>query len=79
MFFYLYILYSFRDKKLYIGWTNDLKLRISKHNSGNVLSTKNRLPMELVYYEACISKEKAINREKYFKTGFGRRYLKDRI
>lgn len=44
-----------------------------------VQSTKNRLPMRLVYYEACTSKTKAIVREKALKTGFGRKYLKDRL
>jgi putative endonuclease len=49
------------------------------HNSGQVESTKSRLPLELVYYEACLSKDKAISREKTLKTGFGRKYLKNRI
>ncbi len=49
------------------------------HLSGLVQSTKNRLPMKLVYYEACISQKKAIEREKALKTGFGRNYLKNRI
>jgi len=44
-----------------------------------VHATKNRRPLKLVYYEACKSREKAIAREKYFKTGFGRRFLKNRI
>lgn len=67
------------DGNLYIGWTDDLKNRIKEHQKGGVFSTKNRLPIELVYYEACISKEKAIKREKQLKTGFGRKYLKNRI
>jgi len=76
---YTYVLKSLKDKKLYVGWTNDLKNRIVEHNSGNVEATKSRMPLELVYYEACKDKEKAIKREKFFKTGFGRRFLKDRI
>ncbi|MEK9183859.1 MAG: GIY-YIG nuclease family protein [Patescibacteria group bacterium] len=77
--FYTYVLKSSKDEKLYIGWTNDLTERIKTHNSGKVESTKWRCPLELVYYEACFSKEKAIYREKYFKTGFGRRFLKERL
>lgn len=77
--FYTYVLESLKDKKLYIGWSNDLKNRIRQHNSGKVDATKSRLPLKLVYYEACLSKEKAIAREKYFKTGFGRGFLKERI
>ena len=70
---------SLKDQKLYTGYTNDLKSRLKEHNNGTVESTKNRIPFELVYYEACLDKNKAIKREKYFKTGFGRRFLKDRI
>ena len=64
---------------LYIGWTDDLKNRLKSHNAGKVKSTKDRMPLELIYYEACLNKEKAILREKYFKTGFGRRFLKNRL
>jgi putative endonuclease len=77
--FYTYVLKSLKDNKLYVGYTNDLRKRIKEHNEGKVESTKTRLPIELIYYEACIFKEKAIKREKYFKTGFGRRFLKTRI
>jgi len=78
-YFYTYVLRSTIDGNLYIGFSNDLKSRIKDHNDGLVKSTLPRKPLELVYYEACLSKEKAIKREKYFKTGFGRRYLKTRI
>jgi len=75
--FYTYVLVS-SDGKHYIGSTSDLKRRVNQHNAGNVSSTKSRGVMKLVYYEACLSKEKAQAREQYFKTGFGRRYLKGR-
>lgn len=78
-YYYTYVLRSLKDDKLYIGWSDDLRKRVYKHNKGLVESTKNRLPMTLVYYEACVSKQKAIQREKSLKTGFGRKYLKDRI
>jgi putative endonuclease len=77
--FYTYILKSKKDNNLYIGFTEDLKKRLDQHNRGCVDSTKDRLPLELIYYEACTDKYKAIKREGYFKTGFGRRFLKDRI
>ena len=63
----------------YIGFTKDLKKRLNEHKKGLVTSTKNRLPLKLVYYEACLNKNDAIAREKYFKTGFGRRFLRNRI
>jgi putative endonuclease len=77
--FYTYVLQSKRDQRLYIGYTQDLQKRIELHNIGKVLATKARLPLKLVYYEACLDKEKAIHREKYFKSGFGRSFLKNRI
>ncbi len=67
------------DRKLYIGWTDNLDKRIKKHNKGKVFSTKVRKPFILIYFEACLSKEKAILREKQLKTGFGRAYLKRRL
>jgi putative endonuclease len=77
--YYTYVLESAKDQNHYIGWTNDLKKRYEKHNSGEVFSTKMRRPLKLIYYEACLSKEFAIKREKYFKTGFGRRFLNNRL
>ncbi|MFH1428077.1 MAG: GIY-YIG nuclease family protein [Patescibacteria group bacterium] len=77
--YYTYVLLCLKDNKLYIGWTDDLKNRFKKHNEGKVESTKYRKPFILIYYEACLSKEAAIKREKYFKTGFGRRFLKNRL
>ncbi len=77
--FYTYVLKSKKDGKLYVGWTDDLKNRLRQHNNGNVLSTKERKPFQIIYYEACMDKEKAIKREKYLKSGFGRKFIKDRI
>jgi putative endonuclease len=77
--FYTYVLKSLKDGKLYIGFSENLKNRLKEHNGGLVTATKNRTPLELVYYEACLFKEKAIAREKALKAGFGRAYLKRRI
>jgi len=77
--YFTYALLSQKDRSLYIGFTDDLKLRLEKHKNGLVVATKHRRPLKLVYYEACLNKDKAIKREKYFKTGFGRRFLKNRI
>ena len=67
------------DNNLYIGWTNNIKRRFLKHNTGKVLSTKNRRPLKLIYFEACLDKKQAIEREKALKSGFGRAYLKRRL
>ena len=77
--YYTYVLKSLKDNELYIGWTNDLKNRFAKHQSGTVESTKDRRPLKLVYYEACLLKDDAITREKALKTGYGRAYLQRRL
>jgi putative endonuclease len=73
--FYVYVLFSEKDRKLYIGITPDLRRRIIKHKTGYVPSTKNRRPLRLIYYEAYGVKEDAIRREKYLKSGGGRKEL----
>ena len=77
--YFTYVLLSLKDKKYYIGFTDKIKNRYKEHNEGKVLATRNRRPLKLVYFEGCLIKNNAIKREKYFKTGFGRRFLKDRI
>ena len=52
MYFYIYILQSEKDKMFYTGYTNDLKGRIKIHNNGKVQSTKNRIPLKLIYFDA---------------------------
>jgi len=61
--FYVYIIKSKKDSKLYTGSTNDLKQRFKEHNDGKVKSTKSRIPFELIYYEAYISEKDARVRE----------------
>jgi len=65
--FYVYILKSFKDGKLYIGYTDNLRRRIAEHKKRNVFNTKYRLPLELVYYEAYKNIDDAKSREKSFK------------
>ena len=77
--YYVYALRFLNDGGLYIGCTYDLRKRIKAHSSGLVKSTKNRLPMELIYYEACLNQSDAFRREKYLKSTYGRRYLKNRL
>lgn len=77
--YYVYVLLSEKDSNFYTGSTSDLKSRIKQHNEGKVPSTKNRRPLQLIYYEACLSREDAFRREKYLKTGMGKRYLRNRL
>ncbi len=76
---YTYVLLSEKDMKFYIGYTKDLKLRFEQHNKGIVASTKDRRPLKLIYYEACVSQQDATKREKYLKTFNGRRFLQNRL
>jgi len=77
--FYVYVLRANKDKKLYTGYTHNLKLRFEQHQRGRVESTKDRRPLKLIYYEACLSKKDATHREKYLKTYLGKLLLKRRL
>jgi putative endonuclease len=79
MFYYVYVLRSDKDSMHYVGYTNNLEKRIEQHRAGNVPSTTMRLPMRLVYYEGCLNQNDALEREKYLKTAWGKRYIKNRI
>jgi putative endonuclease len=78
-YFYTYLIQSKKNGQWYIGSTVDLRKRFKEHNSNKVFSTKERGPFELIYYEAYINEQDARIREKYLKSGFGRRYLKNRL
>ena len=76
---YTYVLQSQKDNGFYIGYSENLKHRFEEHIKGKVESTKNRRPLKLVYYEACLKSEDATKREKYLKTYNGRRFLHKRL
>jgi len=75
--FYVYILYSLKDKGLYIGFTIELKNRLIRHASGKVTATKFRRPLKLIHYEYFINREDAKGREEFLKSGYGRKQLKE--
>ena len=77
--FYIYVIQSQKNNKWYTGTTNDLRKRLKQHNDGKSTWTKGRGPWDLIYYEACLNKEDAGAREKFLKTGMGKRYLKNRL
>ena len=74
--YYVYILKSLKNKKLYKGSTENLKERILEHNHGKVRSTKSALPWELIYYEAFGNKIDALREEKFLKSGKGKERIK---
>ncbi len=79
MFFYIYILESAKDKKRYVGYTTNLVRRVEEHKKGLSFATRPRLPMKLIYFEACTNEEDAKRREFYLKTTRGRRFLAKRL
>ena len=77
--YYTYVLRSKHDENFYTGFTKDLKLRFDQHNKGLVESTKNRRPLELIYYEACLNQKDATKREKYLKSYHGKIFIRKRL
>lgn len=78
-FHYVYVLKSAKDGNWYTGCTSDLRKRLTEHNGGKSRYTKDRGPYELIYYEASLSKADAFARERYLKSGMGKRYIKNRL
>ncbi len=77
--YYIYVLRSLKDKQFYTGYTDNLRNRFNMHNKGLVGSTEHRKPFELIYYEACINQQDATAREKFLKTGMGKRFIQNRL
>jgi len=76
---YTYLLQSIKDKRWYTGCAADLRKRFKEHNEDLVPSTKGRGSFDIIYYEACFNKDDAFTRERYLKSGMGKRYLKNRL
>jgi putative endonuclease len=72
----VYVLKSLNDGRTYVGCTKDLKNRLKEHNTGEVKSTKARIPFIVWYKEEFVDKYEAFKREKHFKTAWGRRQLR---
>ena len=78
--FYVYIIKSLKDGKLYIGRANNLRRRLLEHNTKQSKSTKYRGPFKLIYYEAYLSEKDAKDREYKLKRFSGSYiHLKNRI
>ena len=65
---YVYVLRSLKDDQIYVGLTRDLPVRVQQHNNGLVTSTKKRAPFQLVYWEGCLNRSDAAQREQYLKS-----------
>jgi len=77
--YYTYILQSLKYGKLYIGISDNLRRRVSQHNSGHVKSTAPFTPYQLVWYGAFETKQKARDFEVYLKSSSGHAFLKKRL
>lgn len=77
--YYTYVLQSLKSGRFYTGSTDDLRRRLSQHNTGKSIFTKKDKPYELIYYESCKNEQDARSRESYLKSGMGKRYLKNRL
>ena len=73
----VYILYSRKDHRLYVGCTSDLQNRLTKHKNGHVKATKHRRPLELIHKEQFDNKADAFNRERFLKSLWGGREKKN--
>lgn len=77
--YYTYVLQSKIKGNFYTGTTENLNQRLKQHNNGLVFSTKSMRPLQLIYFEACLNKDDAYRRERYLKSGMGKRYLRNRL
>ena len=77
--FYVYVLQSDSDSGLYIGFTTDLRKWLAQHRRGDSFATSYRGPWKLIYYEAYLNREDAEGRERYLKSGAGRRFLRAQL
>jgi len=77
--FYVYIIQSQMDQGLYKGMTSNLEDRLKQHNAGKTKTTKAFRPWKLIYFEEFKDRNQARAREKYFKSGAGRRYIREKL
>jgi putative endonuclease len=74
--FYVYILKSLKDNHFYYGSTSNLDERLVYHNKGRVRATKSRIPWRMHYSEIFQTRKEAVQRELFFKSRAGYRWLK---
>jgi predicted GIY-YIG superfamily endonuclease len=77
--YYVYILQSLKDKSYYTGLTTDVDTRLKQHNNGSVEYTSTKRPFELIWYCCFENKMKALQFEKYLKSGSGFAFARRRL
>ena len=77
--YYVYVLYSPSHNRLYIGQTDNLRVRVARHNSGLVRSTRPYQPWDLIYFETFASRGEALRRERELKEHRGRQWIRSQV
>jgi len=77
--YYIYVLYSDKFDRFYVGLSSDIQRRLKNHNFGHVKSTKAYLPWRIVHFETFETRIEARNREKHLKSAAGRRWRKNNL
>lgn len=77
--YYSYVLRSLKNGILYKGSTQDIENRLAIHNQGLVNYSSKHMPWELVLFEQFETRSEAMKREKWYKTGVGREWIKSKI
>ena len=79
MFYYVYLLYCGKDGSTYVGFTSDLKKRLTYHQAGKTKTTRERGPVKFIYAESYLNQTDARKREKFLKSGRGREVIKKQL
>jgi putative endonuclease len=77
--YFVYILFSPKFHRTYVGQTGNLENRLSCHNNGRVRSTKHYRPWSLLYHEGYKNRAEAMRREKWYKSSSGRKFIAELI
>ena len=74
--FYIYVLRSLKNNKRYVGYTSkDVFVRLREHNRSCNRWTRQNKPFKLIYFEEYNTKVEAMKRERFLKSGQGRKLL----
>jgi len=77
--YYVYVISSQIRKYIYIGLSNNVKRRFGEHQEGCNKTTSPYKPFSLIYVEEFKTRVEARVREKYFKLGIGREWIKNKL
>jgi putative endonuclease len=78
MFYTVYLLED-QNRKWYIGFTTNLEKRIENHQTKKVISTRKMKNLKVIYCECYLNKLDALGREKFLKSGAGRKFIKKQL